>query len=426
MWYFIRDKKSRDFFRFWFAQLISQFGDRVYQMALVGLMTALHPGSVMEMSKLFSFAIIPAFIIGPIAGVYIDRWDRRTTLFISYLIQSILILFAAFYLIRLPSIWPMYAAVFMISSLGRFYIPAKMSFIPEIVHEDDLHIANSLSTITAMIAGGLGVLLGSWIVDHTGFVAGFCWDTACYFLSAALVFSITAFHYRFPDKKNIIDGTKGILQTQKSIWHEIVDGIKYIRSQKEISFIFWTMFILLAAVGAIYVVIIVFIQQAFHSVTKDIGILAISLTLGLFLGSLSYGKWGKKIAVYKVIFWSLILGGAMVMLFAFVVQATHNRYWALALSFILGLVVGPVMVAPNTVINKICAMEMSGKVFAAMEFVVYLAFLLAMMISSFLSEHIDRLWILVSVGGVFMVVGLVGLSSSLGKEFTATSQKKDA
>ncbi len=67
MWYFIRDKKSRDFFRFWFAQLISQFGDRVYQMALVGLMTALHPGSVMEMSKLFCFAIVPAFIIGPIA-----------------------------------------------------------------------------------------------------------------------------------------------------------------------------------------------------------------------------------------------------------------------------------------------------------------------------------------------------------------------
>ena len=84
-------------------------------------------------------------------------------------------------------------------------------------------------------------------------------------------------------------------------------------------------------------------------------------------------------------------------------------YLALGLSFILGLVVGPVMVAPNTVINKLCAMEMSGKVFAAMEFVVYLAFLLAMMISSFLSEHIERLWILVAVGGIFMVVGLVGL-----------------
>src|SRR5271165_2607259 len=109
---FIQDKKSRDFSRFWFAQLITQFGDRVYQMALVGMMTAFHPGSVMEMSKLFSFAIIPAFIVGPIAGVYIDRWDRRTTLFITYFIQAILILLAAFYLIRLPSIWPMYLVVF--------------------------------------------------------------------------------------------------------------------------------------------------------------------------------------------------------------------------------------------------------------------------------------------------------------------------
>jgi len=80
------------------------------------------------------------------------------------------------------------------------------------------------------------------------------------------------------------------------------------------------------------------------------------------------------------------------------------------------------MVAPNTVINKLCAMEMSGKVFAAMNFVVYLAFLLAMMISSFLSIHIDRLWILVGVGGIFMMVGLVGLLRSNKGEDSLVSQ----
>jgi MFS family permease len=409
MWKFISHKKSADFFRFWFAQLITQFGDRVYQMALVGLMTALHPGSVMEMSKLFAFAIVPAFILGPIAGVYIDRWDRRTVLFTTYFLQGVLVLLAAFYLARLPFIWPMYATVFAISSLSRFYIPAKMAFIPEIVHEDDLHIANSLANITGMIAGGLGVILGSWIVERTGFFAGFCWDTACYFISAALVFSITALRYRIPDRKVIIERTKEMIQVEKSIWREIVDGIKYIRSQKQISFIFWTMFILLAAVGAIYVVIIVFIQQAFHSVTTDLGFLAVSTTVGLFLGSLAYGKWGKDIPVYQIIFWPLVLGGAMVVLFACIIEATHSRAIALGLSFLLGFIVGPVMVAPYTVINKICAMEMSGKVFAAMEFVVYLAFLLAMMVSSFLSLHIDRLWILVGVGGIFMAVGAAGL-----------------
>ena len=409
MWQFISDTKSRDFFRFWFAQLISQFGDRVYQMALVGLIAMRNPGSVVEMAKLLSFTIIPVFIVGPIAGVYIDRWDRRTTLFICDFIRCVLVLFAAFYLVHLPYIWPMYVVVFVIFSLSRFYVPAKMSFIPEMVHEDDLHIANSLSTTTGMIALVLGALLGGLIVEYTGSFGGFCWGAIGYFLSGVLVFSISTLRRRLPNKTEILASTKKMLQSQKTVWQEILEGIRYIRSHKEIGLIFWMMSILFAAAGAIYVVIIVFIQQAFHSVTKDLGFLAVPLGLGLFLGSVSYGKWGTKLTAFKVIFWSLILGGAMVMLFAAMVESTHNRFLALGLSLVLGFVIGPAVIASNTVVNKVCAMEMSGKVFAALEFVMYLAFLLAMMVSSFLSEHIERFWILIAVGGIFMAVGLVGL-----------------
>ncbi|MBF0570974.1 MAG: MFS transporter [Candidatus Omnitrophica bacterium] len=411
MWDFISDRKSRDFFRFWFAQLISQFGDRVYQMALVGLMAVRHPGSVVEMAKLLSFTIIPVFIVGPIAGVYIDRWDRRRTLFVCDFIRGILVLLAAFYLIHLHDIWPMYVVVFIIFSFSRFYVPAKMSFIPEIVHEDDLHIANSLATTSGMIALVLGALLGGLIVEYTGSFGGFCWDAMCYFLSGALVFSIATLRRGFPNKSEIIAGTKDMLQSQKSVWHEIMEGIRYIRSQKEIGLILLMMSILFAAAGAIYVVIIVFIQQAFHSVTKDLGFLAVPLGLGLFLGSLSYGKWGRNVAAFKIIFWSLITGGAMVVLFACMVESTHNRFLALGLSLVLGYVVGPVMIASNTVVNKVCTMEMSGKVFAALEFVMHLSFLSAMLVSAFLAEHIERVWILVAVGGIFMVVGMVGLYS---------------
>ena len=409
MWHFIRNKKSRDFFRFWFAQLISQFGDRVYQMALVGLMAIRYPGSTMEMAKVLSFTIIPVFIVGPIAGVYIDRWDRRRTLFICDFIRGLLVLWVAFYLIHLPVIWPMYVAVFVIFSFSRFYVPAKMSFIPEIVHEEDLHIANSLVTTTGMIALVLGALLGGLIVEYTGSFGGFCWDAMCYFLSGILVFSVATLRRGLPNKSEIITGTQKMLQSQKSVWQEIINGIRYIRSQKAIGFVFWMMSILFAAAGAIYVVIIVFIQHAFHSVTKDLGFLAVPLGLGLFLGSLAYGRWGTKITAFKVIFWSLILGGAMVVMFAFIVESTHSRLLALGLSFVLGFVVGPVVIASNTVVNKVCAMEMSGKVFAALEFVMHLAFLSAMLLSAFLTERIERLWILVAVGGIFMVVGLVGV-----------------
>ncbi len=415
---FFRNKENRGFFRFWLAQLISQFGDRVHQMALVGLIATKHPGSAVDLAKLLSFTILPVFIVGPIAGVFIDRWDRRTTLFVCDFIRSVLVLSIALYLMYLPVIWPLYVAVFLIFSFSRFYVPAKMSFIPEMVARDDLHIANSLVTTTGMIALVLGALLGGLIVEYSGSCGGFLWNAFTFAVSGLLVFSITRLrkNRHLPNKEAIIAGTKEIIKSQKTVWHEIKDGIQYIRSQKEIGFIFAMMSVLFAAAGAIYVVIIVFIQQAFKSVTKDLGFLAVPLGLGLFLGSLAYGRWGGKMSAFKTIFWSLMLGGVMMIIFASLVEGTHNRLLAMAISFVLGFVVGPVVIASNTVINQICSNEMSGKVFAALEFVMHLAFLLAMLASSFLAEYIARAWILIGVGGIFLAVGVVGLLRSFKKE----------
>ncbi|MBF0490340.1 MAG: MFS transporter [Candidatus Omnitrophica bacterium] len=409
---FFKNKDNRGFFSFWLAQLISQFGDRVHQMALVGLIAARNPGSSVELAKLLSFTIIPVFIIGPIAGVYIDRWDRRRTLFICDFIRGLLVLLIAFYLMHLKDIWPMYVAVFIIFSLSRFYVPAKMSFVPEIVEQKDLHVANSLVTTTGMIALVLGALLGGLIVEYSGSFGGFLWDAMTFFLSSLLVFSIATFRRNLPNKEVIITRTKEMIRSQKSIWVEIGEGIRYIQSQKQIGFILGVMSILFAAAGAVYVVIIVFIQQAFHSVTKDLGFLAVPLGVGLFLGSLAYGRWGARLTAFRTIFWSLILGGGMMVAFASCVEGTHNRFLAMGLSFVLGLVVGPIVIASNTVINQVTSKEMSGKVFAALEFVMHLAFILSMLASSFLADHIARVWILIAVGGLFLLVGVIGLFKS--------------
>lgn len=378
-------------------------------MALVGLIAARNPGSSVELAKLLSFTIIPVFIVGPIAGVYIDRWDRRRTLFICDLIRGCLVLLIAFCLMHLPVIWPIYVVVFLIFSFSRFYVPAKMSFIPEIVDQEDLLIANSLVSTTGMIALVLGALLGGLIVEYAGSFGGFLWDAVTFFISSFLVFSISTLRRKLPDKEVIIEHTKQIIKTQKSVWREIADGIHYIGSKKDIGFILWIMSILFAAGGAIYVVIIVFIQQSFHSVTKDLGFLAVPLGIGLFLGSLAYGRWGKKLAAFKSIFWSLILGGGMVVLFASCVEETHNRVLAMGLALVLGFVIGPIVIASNTVINEVASAEMSGKVFAALEFVMHFAFLAAMLTSSMLADYISRVWILIAVGVIFLGVGIVGL-----------------
>jgi hypothetical protein len=64
---------NRDFLFLWLGQIVSNFGDRLNQMALVALVYQRNPGNEVALAKLISFTIIPVFIIGPIAGVWVSR-----------------------------------------------------------------------------------------------------------------------------------------------------------------------------------------------------------------------------------------------------------------------------------------------------------------------------------------------------------------
>lgn len=409
MWHFFIQRENRSFLRFGLSQLISQFGDRVHQMALVGLIAERCPGSSFELAKLLAFTIIPVFLIGPIAGVYVDRWDRRTTLFVCDILRGFVVLLVAFYFMDYASIIPVYAAVFAIFAFSRFYVPAKMSIVPQIVDKKDLHIANSFVTVTGMIALVFGALFGGIIVESNGPKGGFIFDAFTFFISGALVFTVTKFKHWQINRDKIVAVGRDAVAAHKDVWHEIVDGINYIQSQKRIRFIFLMMSVLFAAAGAIYVVIIVFIQQAFGSVTKDLGFMAVPLGVGLFIGSMVYGRYGKNFSKFKTIFWSLILGGGMVFVFAAVVNSTQNRMVAALLAAILGFVIGPIMIAANTVIHSVCTEKMSGKVFAALEFVMHLAFLSAMLLSAYVAEFVGRQWILMAIGVIFLGVGIISL-----------------
>jgi len=395
--------------RLWWAQLISQFGDRLNQMALIGLIAERAPGSAVGLAKLLSFTIIPVFVVGPIAGALVDRWDRRKTLFVCDILRGLLVLTIPFVLIHRESMVPIYIVVFLIFCFSRFYVPAKMSIIPDLVSEENLLTANSMITTTGMIAFVLGCALGGFMVDQFGSRGGFIGDAMTFFFSALLIMTIPRdFHLHFNRDKLMKTG-KDILKIEQSVWAEIKEGFSYLIHHREIRFVISMLFILLAAAGAVYVVIIVFIQQSFHSITKDLGVLAVCLGIGLFCGVLLYSRFGKKLTWYKTIFLCLIAGGVMMSIFALTVEHYPNLILAMVLSGALGVIVGPVFIASNTIVHMVADENMRGKVFSALEIVIHFAFLLAMLVSSILSEYIPRVSILVGVGGIFLVVGVCGL-----------------
>ncbi|MFA5260266.1 MAG: hypothetical protein WC450_03460, partial [Candidatus Omnitrophota bacterium] len=117
-----------------------------------------------------------------------------------------------------------------------------------------------------------------------------------------LVISIPKdFRLRF-DGKQFIQAGQEVFALERSVIRELKEGILYLTGNKGIRFVINLLFMLMAAAGAVYVVIIVFIQDCFGSVTKDLGILAVFLGAGLFIGALGYGRWGKKVAWHKTIF----------------------------------------------------------------------------------------------------------------------------
>lgn len=113
--------KDRNFTCLWLGQVISQFGDRLNQMALIALLYQRFPNSSFELAKLLSFTIIPVFLVGPIAGAYVDRHNRQHIMIVCDALRAALVLLIPCSVAYLRPIFPIYIIVFLIFSITRFF-----------------------------------------------------------------------------------------------------------------------------------------------------------------------------------------------------------------------------------------------------------------------------------------------------------------
>ncbi len=399
--------KNRNFFLLWLGQIISQMGDRLGQMALIAFVYLRSPGSTLQIAKILSFTIIPVFLIGPLAGVYVDRWDRRRTMYICDFMRSLLVLAIPLFLFYAKNLTLIYLLIFIAFSIGRFFVPAKLSIIPDLVDNKDLLVANTLINTSGMIAAVLGFGISGVLVEKLGAKSGFYLNSLTFLVSAAFIFLISK---KFTAAVSIEEVGKEIVEViRKSVFQEIKEGILYFIHTKDIRFTAGIIFALWSALGSVYVVIIVFVQKTLHSATKDLGLLVMFLGIGLFLGSLVYGKFGQRVSHYKIIFVSLVLSGIMLTIFALGIHYFPNFLLAALLALGLGLIVSPIMIASNTIIHNVSDNEMLGKIFSSLEIVMHLGFILFMFISSILAEKFSPLLILVVVGSLLSLLGLISL-----------------
>lgn len=170
------------FVTLWLSEGLSMVGDRMLMVALISLVYD-RTGSAGAVGLLMVFKAIPALLLGSLAGVFVDRWDRKWIMVASNLLQGLLVFWFPF---ARDVAW-ICAIYFAMSAVNQFFVPARSSAIPDLVPAPALLAANSLFAMAIVFALALGPALGTLVMDMLGRDAAFYLDSISFLIPAAAV-----------------------------------------------------------------------------------------------------------------------------------------------------------------------------------------------------------------------------------------------
>ncbi|HLJ80938.1 MAG TPA: MFS transporter, partial [Ktedonobacterales bacterium] len=180
--------RTRDFALVWLAGLISLTGDWLLMIGLP-IYTFTLTGSALATSIMFMAAVVPQILLSSVAGVFVDRWNRKWTMIVTNGLLALGLL-PLLLVHDMRTLWIVYAVAFGESIIAQFFAPAESAILPTLVREDQLVAANSLNALNKNIGRLGGPALGGLVVAWAGLGGVALLDTLSFALAAALVLFI--------------------------------------------------------------------------------------------------------------------------------------------------------------------------------------------------------------------------------------------
>ncbi|NTW97983.1 MAG: MFS transporter [Oscillochloris sp.] len=225
---------NQPFRRLWYGQVISQLGDWLDSIALFTLLLGL-TGSGEAVGTLLVAQFLPGALVGPFAGVVVDRLPRRLVLIASDIGRALLVLLLL--LVRdAGDIWIVYLAVTLKVVLTSFFEPARSAITPDLCSREELVAANAISgaTWSAMLA--LGAALGGLVVGTLGVQASFLIDSATYVISAVLISTVRVGGGQAAGGRRT-SASSVEPQEAGGVLRELGEGLRYIFTHREVAWL---------------------------------------------------------------------------------------------------------------------------------------------------------------------------------------------
>jgi len=410
---------ERDFRRLYATRLISQTGDGVFNAGLAAYVffsAQIFPDPLAA-AEAFAVLYLPYSLLGPFAGVFIDRWQRRQILVWSAAVRAVFVAATAFFIASGTLGLPLYLGALAVLGVNRFFLSALSAALPRVVADDKLVIANSVGPTSGTIVAFAGGLIGLGVRGVTGggpagsaavmLVAG-----ACYLAAGAVALQMDR-GLLGPDGGPA--GAAGIGRELRAVLDGLVAGIRHVARRRPAAGA-------LAATGShrflygiLLLMSILLYRNYFYrggdgnAALSHFSLLVITSAVGYGLAALVTPAATRRLAKSAWIAIMLAGGGVVTGLLG----ATFAQVPFLIIGFALGLAAQGVAICTATILQQQVDDSFRGRVFSINDMLYNAAFVLGAAVCSPFMPADGRSYpmlIVVAVGYVLAAAGYLLIS----------------
>ena len=378
----------KPFRRLWTALSLSSLGDWLSIIALTALAPSLtsNGNAAVAVGGVWLATLLPALLLGPLAGALADRLDRRMTMIVGDVIRALLFLSIPLF----PNLTWIYAAKFLAGCATLFWTPATNASVPNLVPRDKLERANQLSLLstygTAPVAAGLFSVL-ALASKALGSISPYfntnSVDLALYFNGATyLISAATVFMLREIPKRNV-SGKISAPSTLKSVW----EGWRFIGESRIVRGLVIGMVGAFVAAGAVIGLGYPYITETLHGGNAGWGLVFAAIFIGIALGMLPGTRFLKDFSRRRLFGVAIVCAAIPLAVIALV----PNLVIVIFLVVLIGTMGGIAYATGFTIVGLEVNDDIRGRVFAFFTSATQVILFAVIAVAPFLSKALTKL-----------------------------------
>ena len=392
---------NRDFSLLWWGGLISMLGNWMLIVALP-VYVYQETGSTLATSLMFVAGTLPRVLFGSVAGVLVDRLERKRTMVVCNLLLALTVvplLFAS----GSGTLWPIYVVSLLQATIGLFFGPAENAFLPSLVGRDDLIPANALNALNNNLARLVGPAIGGLIVSRFGLSGVVVFDLASYLVAAALITLIPTPAKTGDEAVNVQTGVPSgwVLQ-----WRE---GLAQLRHSRLLSVVLYAMTLAAFGEGAFGVLVAPFIAEAFSGGALEFGWVMSAQAVGGIVGGVLIGWLGHVKPGRLFALGLLYLGLIDLMMFNYT-ALIPSIVPMLVLMVVVGIPATAIGAGYTTLLQTSLEDRFLGRAFSLVDTVSALALLIGIVAAGVLGDLVGVTTLIKVQGSAHALAGLLVLA----------------